>query len=468
MGTLFKHGTVINAGDTFPADVLVEGETITLIGQSIPEQGHKVIDASGKFLMPGGIDVHTHLELPFGGTTSSDDFSTGHCAAAFGGTTTHIDFVIQPKGGSLHDGLAVWHRKSVSKAQIDYGFHMAITDLRPEVMQEIPSLVDEGITSLKLFMAYKGVFQVDDMTLFRAMLKAAENGMLIMVHAENGDVVADLTDKLLAEGKTDPVYHAHSRPSAVEGEATGRAIALAGVAGCPLYVVHMTCEESIQQLRLGRDRGLPVMGETCVQYLFLTVDDLAKPNYEGSKFVCSPPIRTVHDQQILWKALRDRTLQVVSTDHCPFWFEGGVKGRIAGKELGKGNFSKIPNGLPAIEDRLKIMWHYGVNGGHFDANRFVELMSTNPARIFGLYPRKGTIAVGSDADIVVWDSTHTETVSAKTHHMNVDYNLFEGHAVKGGASAVFLRGQQIVDGDKWLGHNGQGQFLKRSAHAPVL
>jgi dihydropyrimidinase len=468
MGTLIKNGTVINASDTFPADVLVEGEKIVLIGQNLPADGHQVYDAKGKYLIPGGIDVHTHLELPFGGTVSSDDFDTGHKAAAFGGTTTHIDFVIQPKGGSLHDGIETWNKKSASKAQIDYAFHLAITDLRPEVMKEIPTLVNEGITSLKLFMAYKNVFQVDDQTLFRAMMTAAEHGMIVMVHAENGDVVADLIAKLLAEGKTDPYYHAVSRPSAVEGEATGRAIALAGVAGCPLYVVHMTCDEAITQLRLGRARGLPVMGETCVQYMFLTTDDLKKPNYEGAKFVCSPPIRTVHDQQVLWQALRDRTLQVVSTDHCPFYFEGGVNGRIPGKELGKGDFSKIPNGLPVIEDRMKIMWHYGVGGGHYDANRFVEITATNPAKIFGLYPRKGTISVGSDADIVVWDPGQTETISARTHHMAVDYNLFEGCSVKGGAAAVFLRGNQIVDGATWKGRNGQGQFLKRSAHAPVL
>jgi len=376
--------------------------------------------------------------------------------------------VIQGKGRSLHDGLADWHRKADPKAQIDYGFHMAITDLRPEVMDEIPSLVADGVTSLKLFMAYKNVFQVDDTTLFRTMMTAAEHGMLIMVHAENGDVIDDLVHKYLANGQTDPIYHAYSRPSAVEGEATGRAVALAGVAGCPLYVVHMTCEEAIQQLRLGRARSLPVMGETCVQYLFLTEDDLARPGYEGAKFVCSPPVRTVHDQGVLWNALRDRTLQVVSTDHCPFWYEGGVNGHIPGKELGKGDFSKIPNGLPVIEDRMKIMWHYGVRGGHFDANRFVELMCTNPAKIFGLYPRKGTIAVGSDADIVVWDPDRTETVSYKTDHMNVDYNLFEGHEIVGGPSAVFLRGSQIVDGARWLGKNGQGQFLKRNAYAPVL
>jgi dihydropyrimidinase len=419
-------------------------------------------------LIPGGIDVHTHLELPFGGTVSSDDFSTGHCAAAFGGTTTHIDFVIQPKGGSLHDGLADWHNKAGSKAQIDYGFHLAITDLRDEVMKEIPSLVNDGVTSLKLFMAYKGVFQIDDTTLFRAMMMAADNGMLIMVHAENGDVVDDLIKKYLSEGKTDPVYHAYSRPPQVEGEATNRAVVLAGIAGCPLYVVHMTCEDAVTALRMGRAKGLPVMGETCIQYMFLTTKDLEKPNFEGAKYVCSPPVRTEHDHKVLWQALRDRTLQVVSTDHCPFWFEGGVKGHIPGKELGKGNFAKIPNGLPVIEDRMKILWHYGVGEGHFDANRFVELTATNPAKIFGLYPRKGTIAVGSDADIVVWDPGKSETVSAHTHHMNTDYNIFEGRQIKGGPVAVFLRGQQIVDGDQWRGRNGQGQFLKRSAHAPVL
>lgn len=468
MGTLFKNGTVINAGDTFLADVLVEGEKIALIGQKLPSQGHKVVDAKGKYLMPGGIDVHTHLDLPFGGTSSSDDFNTGHKAAAFGGTTTHIDFVIQSKGHSLHEGLETWHKKADHKAQIDYGFHVAITDLRDEVMKEIPTLVNEGVTSLKLFMAYKGVFQVDDQTLFRTMITAAENGMLIMVHAENGDAIDDLVRKSLAEGKTAPKYHATTRPALLEGEATGRAVALAGVAGAPLYVVHMTCEEAIQQLRFGREKGLPVMGETCIQYMFLTAKDLDRPGNEGAKYVCSPPIRTEHDQQILWQALRDHTLQVVSTDHCPFWYEGGKDGRIAGKELGIGDFSKIPNGLPVIEDRQMILWTYGVGEGHFDANRFVELTATNPAKIFGLYPRKGTIAVGSDADIVVWDPKARKTMSAETQHMNTDYNIFEGRKVKGVPSQVYVRGNLLVDGDEWHGRNGQGQFLKRQPHGAVL
>ncbi len=468
MGILFKGGTVVNAGDSFMGDVLVEGETITLIGQNLPKVGHQVIDCKGKLVMPGGIDVHTHLELPFGGTSSSDDFNTGHKAAAFGGTTSHIDFVIQPKGGSLHDGLATWRKKSVDKAQIDYGFHLAITDLTDAVMNEIPTLVQEGITSLKLFMAYKGVFQVDDHTLFRAMQVAAANGMLIMVHAENGDAIDDLIKEYLAAGKTAPKYHAETRPALLEGEASGRAIALAGVAKAPLYIVHMTCDESISQLRLGRARGLPVMGETCVQYMFLTAKDLDRPGNEGAKFVCSPPVRTEADQKVLWSALRDGTLQVVSTDHCPFWYEGGKDGRIPGKELGAGDFSKIPNGLPVIEDRQMIMWHFGVGGGHFDANRFVELTATNPAKIFGMYPRKGTIAVGSDADIAVWDPKARHTISAKTQHMNTDYNIFEGFKVRGKPVQVFVRGKQLVDGEKWLGTPGQGKFIKRNPNAPVL
>lgn len=468
MKTIIKNGTIVTASDTYQADILIDGEQIALIGRNLPTDNHAVIDATGKLLLPGGIDVHTHLELPFGGTLSSDDFFTGHQAAAFGGTTTHIDFSIQPKGGSLRQGLEQWHQKAEGKAAIDYGFHMAITDLRDEVMAEIPSLVNEGVTSLKLFMAYKGVFQVDDTTLFRSMLKAAEHGMLIMVHAENGDVVAELTNKLLAEGKTAPKYHAVSRPAIVEGEATGRAVALAGVAGAPLYVVHMTCTNALEQLALGRDKGFKVMGETCTQYMFIFEDDLGKPGYEGAKFVCSPPMRTPKDAEALWKALANNTLQAVSTDHCPFWFEGGVNGRIGGKELGKAGFDKIPNGVPGIEDRLPVMWEHGVNQGRLSANRFVEITSTNPAKIFGLYPRKGVIAIGADADIVLWDPNKEHTISAQTHHMRTDYNLYEGMTVRGWPERVLLRGQTIVQGEQWLGQQGAGQFLRRKPHAEVL
>ncbi len=491
MGILFKGGTVVTASDMFVADVLVEGETISTIGSHIDPHGHQVIDCAGKYLLPGGIDVHTHLDLPFGGTYSNDDFDVGHKAAAFGGTTSHIDFVIQPKGGTLHDGLKIWREKS-KPAQIDYAFHMAVTDLTDAVMEEIPAMVAEGITSLKLFMAYKNVFQVDDATLYKAMTQAAKHGMIVMVHAENGDVEAQLTPALLAAGKTDPVYHASSRPPEIEGEATNRAVVMSGLTGCPLYVVHMTCEPSIQALQRGRALGYPVMGETCVQYFFLTVDEhLAQPDFHGSKFVCSPPIRSKHDQQVLWRAVKDGTLQAISTDHCDFWFDGG-KGpwqewskahnggkwveyeqqdpsyRRPGKELGLGNFARIPNGLPAIEDRMMMIWHAGVNGGKISPQRFVELNSTNPARIFGMYPKKGAIMVGADADILVWDPNKEHTISASTHHMKVDYNLFEGTTVRGVPVMVFLRGKKLVDGSEWYGTNGSGQYIARKPHAPVI
>lgn len=491
MGILLKNGTVVNADGQKKADVLMEGEVVSRIDASIDPAGHEIVDCSGMYLLPGGIDVHTHLDLAFGGTYSNDDFNTGHRAAGFGGTTTHIDFVIQPKGGSLHDGLKVWREKA-RPAQIDYAFHMAVTDLRDEVMEEIPSMVQEGVTSLKLFMAYKNVFQIDDATLFKTMRQAAKHGMIVMVHAENGDVEATLTPALLAEGKTDPKYHAASRPPEIEGEATNRAVVMSGLTGCSLYVVHMTCEYAVDALRRGRALKYPVMGETCVQYFYLTVDEhLAQPDFHGAKFVCSPPIRTKHDHEVLWKAVADGTLQVISTDHCDFWFEGGVGPykewaaahnggdwhayeaqnptyRRPGKELGKGNFAKIPNGLPAIEDRMMVVWNGGVNSGRLTPERFVELNCTNPAKIFGMYPKKGTIAVGSDADILVWDPNKLHTLSAETHHMHTDYNLFEGMTVKGVPVKVYLRGSKIVDGEQWLGKNGNGKFVHRQPHAPVL
>ncbi|MCB0213085.1 MAG: dihydropyrimidinase [Anaerolineae bacterium] len=469
MTTLIKNGTIVTAGDTFQADVVIDGEQVALMGKNLPDDGHdEVIDATGLLLLPGGIDVHTHLELPFGGTVSSDDFFTGHRGAAFGGTTTHIDFVIQPIGGSLKEGVEAWHQKAEGKACIDYGFHIAITDLRDDVMAEIPSMLDEGITSLKLFMAYKGLFQVDDTTLYRAMITAAENGMLVMVHAENGDVIVERRSKLLAEGKTAPQYHAIAQPALVEAEATNRAVTLAGIAQAPLYVVHMTCEESLEPLALGRAKGFPVMGETCTQYMFVFEKDLARPNYEGAKFICSPPVRQPKDAPFLWQALADNTLQAVSTDHCPFWFEGGVNGRIPGKELGKPSFDKIPNGMPGIEDRMPVMWHNGVNAGRYSANRFVEITATNPAKIFGLYPRKGTIAIGSDADIVLWDPEKEHTISAETHHMNTDYNVYEGMEVKGWPTRVLLRGKSIVVGEDWHGEKGSGQFLRRQPNGAIL
>jgi dihydropyrimidinase len=491
MGTLFRGGTIITATDRVEADVLVEDGVIVTIGAGLSRRGHEVVNCKGKYLMPGGIDVHTHLDLPFGGTYSNDDFDVGHKAAAFGGTTTHIDFVIQPKGGSLHDGLKTWREKA-KPAQIDYAFHMAVTDLRDDVMDEIPTMVEEGVTSLKLFMAYKNVFQIDDTTLYRAMKTAAAHGMIVMVHAENGDVEEQLRLQLLAEGKTDPVYHYSSRPPEIEGEATNRAVVLAGMTGCALYVVHMTCEQSVEALRRGRALGYPVMGESCVQYFHITRDKhLGAPGFEGAKYVCSPPVRNPEHHAILWQAVRDGTLQVVSTDHCDFWYEGGVGPwqewskahnggdwvayeaqnptyRRPGKELGKGNFAKIPNGLPAIEDRLMVMWQLGVNSGKLSPQRFVELNCTNPAKIFGMYPKKGAITIGADADIIVWDPKKTKTLSAKTHHMRTDYNLFEGMKVRGAPVQVYLRGRKLVDGDDWFGTNGGGQFVARKPHAPVI
>jgi dihydropyrimidinase len=468
MSTLITNGTIVTTEGEQEADILIEDGKIKNIGKNLEAGDAEVVDASGMLLMPGGIDVHTHLDLPFFGTRCSDDFFTGHKAAAFGGTTSHIDFVIQPIGGSLADGLKDWRGKADGKASIDYGFHMAITDLRDDVMEEIPSMLDDGITSLKLFMAYKNVFMVDDATLFRALQVARDHGMLIMVHAENGDVIFDLINQLVEDGKQDPIYHIHAHPALAEGEATGRAIALAGIADASLYVVHMTCREALEQLELGRKRGLKVMGETCTQYMFLTEEDVARPDFEGAKYVCSPPVRKVEDQHALWDALSSELLQVVSTDHAPFWFEGGKEGRIPGKELGKGDFNRIPNGMPGIEDRMMVMWHHGVNGDRFDRQRFVEITSTNPAKIFGMYPRKGEIAVGSDADIVVWDPNKEHTISAETHHMNTDYNVYEGMTVKGVPVKVYLRGKLIVDGDEWLQEQGQGQYIPRKPHAEIL
>ncbi len=467
MGILFTGGRVVNSEGAVYADVLVEGEHITHVGATLPHHDHQIVPCAGKLLLPGGIDVHTHFDLPVSGTHSSDDFFTGGRAAAFGGTTTHIDFAIQTRGGTLGEALSAWHSKAEGRAVIDYGLHMTVIDLNAAVEAEIPAMAAAGVPSLKLLMAYKGGVQVDDLTLFRTMQIAAEHKMLVMTHCENGDAIAALQAQALAQGHTTPIYHLLTRPPALETEATERAISLAEVAGCSLYVVHMTCEGAVNALARGRARGLPVMGETCVQYLFVDIDDVPPAGFEGAKFVCSPPFRAPHDQAVLWRALRGRTLQVVSTDHCPFWLEGGQKGRPAGKELGREAFTKIPNGVPAVEERLKLVWAYGVSEGRMDAARFVEVMSTNPARIFGMYPRKGAILPGSDADIVVWNPARTGVISAEAHHMAVDYNLFEGYRVLGAPDQVYLRGQKIVDGDQWLGQAGSGRFIPRGVGAVV-
>lgn len=473
MKTLIKNGTVVTAAETYRADLLIDGEKIALLGMDLPADGANVVDASGKYILPGGIDVHTHLELPFGGTVASDDFYTGHKAAAFGGTTSHIDFVIQGKGESLHQAVENWHRKSDAKAVVDYGFHVAVTDLTEAVMNEIPSMGKEGVTSLKLFMAYKGSLQIDDTTLFKTLMKAAEAGMLVMVHAENGDAIDVLVKQAVAGGHLTPEWHALTRPAWAEAEATMRAVALAGIAGAPLYVVHVTNGMAVDQIAYGRARGLNVMGETCTQYFFFSIDNLRQP--DGAKWVCSPPMRTAADNEALWTAVRNNSLQAVSTDHCPFFFDGtkeieyeGKMVKIAGKELGARDFSKIPNGVPGIEDRMPILWTYGVGKGRISLNRLVELCCTNPAKAFGMYPRKGTVAVGSDADLAIWDPTAKKTMGQKTSQQRTDYNLYEGWEVTGWPTQVYVRGNLLVDGDTWNGEPGGGQWIKRSTHAPVV
>jgi len=459
MRTVIKGGTVVTASDTYAADVLIENEQIAAIGRDL--SGDATIDAGGAYVIPGGIDVHTHLEMPFGGTVSSDDFFTGHRAAAFGGTTMHIDFAIQPKGATLRETFDLWSAKARGKAAIDYGFHIAITDLPDSVMNEIPQCPKWGITSLKLFMAYKGALQVDDSTLFRALEQGAANGLLTLVHAENGDAIDILVKQAIAAGNLAPKYHALTRPPALEAEATNRAIRLAEVAGAPLYVVHVSCEGALEAVQAARQRGLPVYGETCVQYFFFTKDDLARPGFAGAKYVCSPPFRERHDQQALWRAVADDGLQVVSTDHCPFWYEGGQGGRTGGKELGKDNFAAIPNGCPGIEDRLMVLYTHGVRGGRFSLNRWVALCCTNPAKLFGIYPNKGTIAPGSDADLVIWDPNATRTLSATTQHQRTDYNLYEGMEVTGAPRTVLSRGRVLVQDGEWQGEQGAGRFVPR-------
>src|SRR3954468_1458588 len=461
MSTLIKGGTIITASDTYQADVLIEGEQIVTIGHRLA--GDTTIDASGTFVIPGGIDVHTHLDMPFGGTVSSDDFFTGHQAAAFGGTTMHIDFAIQPKGATLRETLDIWHAKASGKAAVDYGFHVAITDLPDSIMDEIKLCPDYGVSSLKLFMAYKGALMVDDATLFRAMQQAAEHKLLIMVHAENGDAIDILVHEAIAAGNLAPKYHALTRPPELEAEATERAIRLAEVAGSPLYVVHVTnagAMEAIQKARI-RGRSGQIFGETCTQYFFFTKDDLARPGFEGAKWVCSPPYREKSDQAALWGAVADNSLQVISAHHCPVRVEGGKDGRTAGKELGRETFAAIPNGCPGIEDRMMVLYTQGVRSGKISINRWVELCCTNPAKLFGVYPQKGTIAPGADADIVIWDPNQSYTISAAKQHQRTDYNLYEGMEVTGVPSVVLSRGRVLVQDGQWKGQQGAGKFVKR-------
>ena len=457
MSVLIKGGRIVTAADDYTGDIYVENGTISLLGESLDVSADKTIDATGKYVIPGAIDPHTHIELPFGGTVTCDDFTSGTVAAAFGGTTSLIDFCFQMPGQTFAEALETWHEKiERCKPVIDVGFHMAITDLKEGgSLEGLAKVPDEGVTSYKLFMAYKGAVMVDDETLFKTMEVAAETGALVMVHAENGDAIDILVNRALAEGKTAPVWHARTRPPETEGEATNRAIQLARVAGAPLYVVHVSCKEAIEPIALAREKGWDIWGETCPQYLFIDDSALDQPDFEGGKYIYTPPPRPKDNQEHLWKALGSDVLSVVSTDHCPFnWPEQ--------KGLGKDDFSKIPNGGPGIENRLHLLHEFGVRTGRFTMNRLVELTSTNVAKYFGLYPRKGTIAPGADADIVVWDPEKKLTISAETHHSNVNYNLYEGMEVQGAPEVVLVRGQVIVEGDELVAQPGAGQFLKRA------
>jgi dihydropyrimidinase len=455
--TLIQNGTVVTAERTLAADVLVDGERVKEIAAGLPATAaDRVIEARGMLLLPGGVDAHTHLDMPFGGTVSADDFETGTRAAAFGGTTTLVDFAIQAKGTRMRDALDTWWKKGDGRAAIDYGLHMIVTDLPDADLEDMDSLVDEGVASFKLFMAYPGVLMVDDATIFKAMSRTGENGALICMHAENGSVIDVIVRRALAEGHTAPIYHALTRPTTAESEAVHRAIAMAEMARCPVYIVHLSSEDALNQVREARDRGLPAFAETCPQYLLLSIEELERPGFEGAKYVFTPPLREKRHLASLWEGLRQDHLQVVSTDHCPFCFADQ-------KILGKDDFTKIPNGGPGIENRLQLLYHHGVNSGKLTLNRFVEVVSTTPARIFGLYPRKGTIAVGSDADIVIWDPEAEHVISAATHHMRVDYSMFEGWKVKGNARMVLSRGDVIVDGAVWLGRAGRGAYIKRKA-----
>ena len=462
MSVLIKGGRIVTAADDYVADIYVEDETITLIGESLDLQADKVIDATGKYVLPGCVDPHTHLDMPFGGTVTIDDVESGQTSAAFGGTTCHVDFIIQPQGKSFTAAFDEWKAKANGKQVIDMGYHMAVTDLKEGgTLEELATLPDQGITSYKLFMAYKGALMVDDETLFRVMQVAAETGALVMVHAENGDAIDVLVKEALAAGHTEPLYHALTRPPETEGEATNRAIQLARVAGCKLYVVHVSCQESVEPIELAREKGWDVWGETCTQYFFIDESYLERPDFEGAKYVYTPPPRAKENHEVLWRAVENDVLSVISTDHCAFLWDGQ-------KTMGRDDFSKIPNGAPGLENRLQMIHEFGVRAGRISLNRMVELLSTNPARYFGLYPRKGTIAVGSDADLVVFDPERKVTISAATHHSRSDYNIFEGTEVTGAPQVVLLRGRVLVEGDELVGQPGVGEFIRRARFGEEL
>jgi dihydropyrimidinase len=472
MSLLIKSGTLITASETFTADIRVEGEKISAIGKDLPIDGAEIVPAQGKLVMPGGIDPHTHFDLPMFGTVSSDDHYTGHKAAAFGGTTTVIDFVPQDYP-TLKENVAAWHAKADPKAAIDFSFHMNITHFDEQVAAEIPHLPELGITTLKVFTAYNNRLRLQDGQIFQVLRLAREHGMLTMLHAENGDVIDILVEQALAAGNTTPEWHARTRPAWGAVEAVLRGAALAAQAQAPLYIVHMNVAGEVDQLEYARQHGLKVMGETCPQYLFFTEEDLRRP--DGAKWVCSPPMRGEQDNARLWEGLENGILQTVGTDHCPFFYDGtqpiqyeGKEIAIPGKELGKQDFTKIPNGLPGVGDRLPILWTYGVGSGRLTANQFVALTSTNPAKIFGLYPQKGTLTPGADADLVIWDPQRRLTYGVAHAQHRTDYNLYEGWELKGYPESVYLRGQLIVKDEQWFGKAGMGHFLPRKTGAAVV
>ncbi len=466
MSLLIRNGRIVTAVDDYHADIFVEDETVSLIGRDLEVEADRAIDAAGRLVMPGGIDPHTHMDMPFGGTTSADDFETGTRAAAFGGTTSIIDFAIQTKGHSTLEGLETWQEKAAGKAGIDYGFHMIVTDMEDDRLWEMRRLADEGVTSYKMFMAYPGVLYVDDATLFRAMRQAGEEGGLVCMHAENGIAIDEIVKLALAAGNTAPKYHALTRPTRMEAEGVHRSIAIAEVAGVPVYIVHVSCADALEEVRLARAREAQVFAETCTQYLFLDLSHYDRPSgrspgdhedFEGAKYVMTPPLREKWNQEQLWRGLGLGDLRSVSTDHCPFSFKDQ-------KVLGVDDFSKIPNGGPGVENRMSLVYNGGVVGGRLSVNKFVDLTSTAAAKLFGMFPKKGTIAVGSDADIVIFNPDRRETISVDnphTHHMNVDYNAFEGIEVQGISEIVISRGRVVVEDNVWHGRAGGGNFLKR-------
>jgi dihydropyrimidinase len=457
--TLVTNGTIVTALDQYPGDVMIDDGVITAIGRTLPaDRADQVFDAAGKYVLPGGVDVHTHLDMPFGGTITSDDFETGTVAAAWGGTTTIVDFAVQPVGASLPATLEEWWKKAEGKAVVDYSFHMVIRDWYDQVLADMNTMVkQEGVTSFKIFMAYPGALMLDDASIFQALQQTATNGGLICLHAENGGVIDVLVRQALAQGNTSPKHHMLTRPTTAEAEATHRAIRMAEMAGAPVYFVHLSCAEALDMVREARDRGLPVHAETCPHYLFLTRDKYDAPGFEGAKYVMTPPLRSTNDRDALWRGLATNDLQVISTDHCPFCFKGQ-------KDLGADDFSLIPNGAPGIETRLSMIYDGGVRANRLTLNRYVDLVATAPARMMGLYPRKGTIAVGSDGDLVIFDANATLTISASTHHMRMDYSLYEGMQVTGVPQTVLVRGEPVLVDRQFVGKRGSGKFLKRDLY----